>query len=141
MQFSITKFSPMTIDRKFVIAGAIFGAVGVIFGALGAHAMKKILDPSSLESFNTGVRYQMYHALLLVVLSVISVHITPKMSAMIFWLIVSGILCFSFSIYFLNLGPVYNMNMKFLGPITPIGGLLLITAWALIAIEFIRNRS
>lgn len=131
----------MRIKRNFIVVACIFGATAVLLGALGAHALKEVLDQESLNSFNTGVKYQIYHALLLLILGLLAHEMREKVARACYWLIISGIICFSGSIYLLNLGPVLELNMRFLGPITPIGGLMLITAWILLGIEFARNKS
>ena len=125
----------MNLRKKILLAGAVLGATGVMLGAMGAHALKEVLSESSLESFNTGVRYQMYHAIFLIALGALNLE---KMKY-IYWFALTGTLFFSLSIYLLNLGPVYGMNMRFLGPVTPLGGLMLITAWILLAVNIVRN--
>ncbi|WP_417786444.1 DUF423 domain-containing protein [Tenacibaculum sp.] len=111
-----------------LITGALFGMLAVIFGAFGAHALKKILTEKQLKSFETGVKYQMYHALVL--LFVGSYFNVP--SSAIYYAFVIGVILFSFSIYGLVLSDAKGKKMKFLGPITPLGGLLLIAGWALL---------
>lgn len=111
-----------------LITGALFGMLAVIFGAFGAHALKKILTEEQLKSFETGVKYQMYHALVL--LFVGSYFNVP--SSAIYYAFVIGVILFSFSIYGLVLSDAKGKKMKFLGPITPLGGLLLIAGWALL---------
>lgn len=111
-----------------LITGALFGMLAVIFGAFGAHGLKKILNEEQLKSFETGVKYQMYHALVL--LFVGSYFDVP--SSAIYYAFVIGIILFSFSIYGLVLSDAKGKKMKFLGPITPLGGLLLIVGWALL---------
>ncbi|WP_028892338.1 DUF423 domain-containing protein [Tenacibaculum sp. 47A_GOM-205m] len=111
-----------------LITGALFGMFAVIFGAFGAHALKKVLNEEQLKSFETGVKYQMYHALVL--LFVGSYFDVP--SSTIYYAFVVGIILFSFSIYGLVLSDAKGKKMKFLGPITPLGGLILIVGWALL---------
>jgi|SRR5690554_2174781 len=123
------------MKKNFLIAGAIFGALAVVFGALGAHALKEILSAESLDSFETAVRYQMYHALLLVVLS----NYKELHSKFILYATISGILFFSFSIYLLSLRHLFDLDgLKVLGPITPIGGLLLVLVWLSILAKAIK---
>ena len=105
--------------------GALLAAVAVAFGAFGAHALKARLDPQMLANFETGVRYQMYAALALMVLGTQ----TGQTRAPIFLLI--GALVFSFSLYLLSL-----TGIKFLGAITPIGGILMIIGFVLAALDF-----
>jgi uncharacterized membrane protein YgdD (TMEM256/DUF423 family) len=110
---------------------AIFGMLSVIFGAFGAHALKKILSSDHLQSFEVGVKYQMYHSIVLLVLSVNPINVTPS----IYWCFTIGIILFSFSIYGLVLSDAKGRKLRFLGPITPIGGLLLVMGWLLVLIN------
>lgn len=121
----------MTTQQIFIITGALFGMLSVIFGAFGAHALKKIASTDLLKSFETGVKYQMYHAIVLLILGFSNKNI----STAIFTCFTTGIILFSFSIYGLVLSSAKGKKLKFLGPITPIGGLLLVTGWVLIIIN------
>lgn len=106
----------------------ILGGFTVILGAFGAHLLEKLLSAAQLASFETGLRYQFYHVFFLILLSLIP-RIEEKDKNKITLLISIGILLFSGSIYLLNLQDVLGLNLGFLGPITPIGGSLLIFAW------------
>ncbi|WP_272151568.1 DUF423 domain-containing protein [Tenacibaculum aiptasiae] len=123
----------MITQQTILISGAIFGMLAVIFGAFGAHALKKILSDDQLKSFETGVKYQMYHAIVL--LFVGTSFTTPNQ--LMGWSFILGIILFSFSIYGLVLSDAKGKKMKFLGPITPLGGLLLIVGWAMMLLSFI----
>tara|TARA_R110002049_G_scaffold53081_6_gene148775 strand:+ start:570 stop:938 length:369 start_codon:yes stop_codon:yes gene_type:complete len=114
-----------------IATGAVFGMLSVIFGAFGAHALKKILTTDQLHSFEVGVKYQMYHAIVLLAIG----YGQGPMTAAIYWCFVIGILLFSFSIYGLILSDAKGKKLKFLGPITPIGGLLLVTGWLLLIVN------
>ena len=118
--------------------GALLGLLAVLFGAFGAHALKKSLNNDQLKSFETGVKYQMYHAILLLVLSFNLNLDTPLQQYMIYCFII-GTLLFSFSIYLLVIGKSKGKRMAFLGPVTPLGGLLLVTGWGLLLYSFIAN--
>ena len=122
-----------------LIIGASYGMLSVILGAFGAHAFKKILSVERLTSFETGVKYQMYHALLLLIIGFFFKFDTgtEKWAS---WCIILGVLLFSFSIYFLSFQEVLGVNLKFLGPITPIGGLLMIVGWALLISYFFKSK-
>ncbi len=129
------------MKRQATIYGSLLGGIAVILGALGAHALEDLISVSQLDSFNTGVRYQMYHAILLVSLGMSSLVETKALKAIINLLII-GTLIFSFSIYLLSTKSISGLNLGFiLGPITPIGGLFLITAWGLLVRLFIVNRA
>lgn len=126
------------MKKAFLLWAGIFGLLAVVFGAMGAHALKDVLSESQLSSFEIGVRYQMYHALLLLVLS----NIKALQSKAILWLIVLGVFLFSFSIYLLNLRFELSLEgLSILGPITPIGGILLITAWGSIIYKALKIKS
>jgi uncharacterized membrane protein YgdD (TMEM256/DUF423 family) len=115
-----------------LLFGSFFGLTAVILGAFAAHALKEVLTPAQLDSFNTGVRYQMYHALLLVMIALKGHSFHLRYERLITTLVGVGIILFSFSIYLLNLQALLDMRLGWLGPITPIGGTLLIVAWALL---------
>lgn len=120
------------MTQHIIIAtGAFFGMLSVIFGAFGAHALKKILSTDQLHSFEVGVKYQMYHAIVLLGLGVSGYSI----SAAIYWCFTIGIVLFSFSIYGLVLSDAKGKKLRFLGPITPIGGLFLVVGWLLLLIN------
>ena len=122
-----------------LIIGTIYGMTSVILGAFGAHAFKKVLSLERLTSFETGVKYQMYHALLLLIIGFFLKFETgiEKTTA---WFIILGTFLFSVSIYFLSFQDVLKTNLKFLGPITPIGGLFMILGWALLIYVFAKTK-
>ena len=120
------------MTQQIIIAtAAFFGMLSVILGAFGAHALKKILSPGQLHSFEVGVKYQMYHAIVLLILGFNSNSITSAT----YWCFTMGIILFSFSIYGLVLSDAKGKKLKFLGPITPIGGLLLVCGWLFLIIS------
>lgn len=123
----------MKISKLSLLTGAFFGLTAVILGAMGAHALEAVLDSDQLDSFKTGVRYQMYHAFLLLMLGWIQTGISQSANKWIVGLLIAGVLMFSGSIYLLVLTPIK------VGIVTPIGGTLLIIAWTLMLIQFIRK--
>jgi uncharacterized membrane protein YgdD (TMEM256/DUF423 family) len=118
-----------------LIFGSFFAFTAVIAGAFGAHILKDILEAPQLSSFETAVRYQMYHAIVLVVLSMKGHSFHLKRERWITSLFGIGIVLFSGSIYLLTLGPVFGTSFKWVGPITPLGGTLLIIAWVVMLNE------
>ena len=108
--------------------GAIFAGLGVILGAFGAHALKERLTPEMLAIFETGVRYQMYHALALLAVAWAAHRWPASSAASAGWCFLAGILIFSGSLYTLALTGITK-----LGAITPLGGLAFILGWALLA--------
>ncbi|SHH74512.1 DUF423 domain-containing protein [Chryseobacterium oranimense] len=122
-----------------LIFGAVYGMLSVILGAFGAHALKKILSVERLESFETGVRYQMYAAFFLLIIGyILKFETTSEKWTSI--LMIAGTLLFSVSIYFLSLQDYLGVNLKFLGPITPLGGLFMILSWGMLILYFAKNR-
>src|SRR5262245_8606336 len=114
------------MDRTFLLIGSVLGFLGVTFGAFGAHALRSRLSPEMLGVFETGVRYQMYHALAVLIVAAAIGHIgASRLLVIAGWLFVSGVVLFSGSLYALTLTGVGT-----LGAITPIGGLLFLAGWA-----------
>ena len=122
-----------------LIIGGIYGLLSVILGAFGAHAIKKILSVERLESFETGVRYQIYAAFILLIVGYILKFETSS-EKWISILMIAGAFLFSVSIYFLSFQDVWGVNLKFLGPITPLGGLFMILSWAMLIWYFAKTK-
>ena len=116
------------MDRKIISTAAILGMIAIILGAFGAHALKKVLSIDQLATFETGVKYQMYHALFLLLIGILS-DITQKTKKKIYYLTLFGVVLFSGSIYLLATNDLTSIDFKTIGFVTPIGGLLLILAW------------
>ena len=114
-----------------LLFASILGGLAVIFGAFGAHALKKILSDEQLKSFETGVKYQMYHAIVLLVIG-FNFNLETASEKYMVYSFMLGVLLFSFSIYGLVISSAKNKKLTFLGPITPLGGLLLIIGWGLL---------
>ena len=125
----------MEINQIVGITAAIFGSTAIILGAFGAHALKKILTEDKLASFETGVKYQMYSALALLCISM-TMDFNKSSQSVAFYCISIGTVLFSGSIYGLSLASYLNKNLKFLGPITPLGGLLMIIGWVAIMVSY-----
>lgn len=123
-------------SNYIIIIAAIFGALAIILGAFGAHALKKHFTAELMQSFETGVKYQMYHAVVLLVLG-FQLPLETTLEHAIIWSFIIGIILFSFSIYGLCISSAKGNKIKILGPITPLGGLCLLAGWVLLAINFI----
>lgn len=122
------------MDLRFVLASALFGGLGVVLGAFGAHALRDRLSQEMLAVFETGVRYQMYHALALMAVAVLVVKLPgSSMPAIAGWLFVAGIVLFSGSLYALTL-----TGQRWMGAITPLGGVAFVAGWALLALAALR---
>jgi uncharacterized membrane protein YgdD (TMEM256/DUF423 family) len=120
------------MDKTFLLIGALAGFVSVAFGAFGAHALRGRLSPEMLAVFETGVRYQMYHALAVLAVGAIVARQGGGLFSTAGWLFTAGIVLFSGSLYALALTGVTT-----LGAITPFGGLAFLAGWAcLIAAAF-----
>lgn len=125
------------MNRTILITAAIFGIVAIALGAFAAHGLKEVLSTEALQTFETGVRYQMYHAIMLLFVGGTS-FLNAKSKNIIFYLVLIGVVFFSGSIYGLSTMDVTGINFKRVGFITPIGGLLLISAWALMLLNFLK---
>jgi len=118
------------MERTFLLIGSVLGFLGVAFGAFGAHALKARLSPEMLAVFETGVRYQMYHAFAVLIVAAAIGHLgDARLLVMAGWFFVAGVLLFSGSLYALAL-----TGTGILGAITPIGGLLFLIGWACLAV-------
>ncbi|WP_310554626.1 DUF423 domain-containing protein [Flavobacterium sp.] len=116
------------MDKKITLTALVFGFVSIVLGAFGAHTLKKILEVDQLSSFETGVKFMMYHALFLLFIATNQL-IDSKQKKIIYSLVLFGTILFSFSIFLLTTTAITGINFKFVGPITPIGGLFLIFSW------------
>jgi uncharacterized membrane protein YgdD (TMEM256/DUF423 family) len=126
------------MDRKIIATAAFLGLVSIILGAFGAHALKKVLVISELTTFETGVKYQMYHALFLLFIGS-SKDISNKVKKGIFYTIILGVLLFSGSLYFLAINRLLPFDFRPFGFITPIGGLLFLVGWFWLFVNFYRK--
>lgn len=125
------------MNKGLLIAGAVLGCLAVILGAFGAHALKNALDAEAIKTFETGVKYQMYHALLLLFVGGSS-FLSNGTKNTILYLVVIGIILFSGSIYGLATNALTSFDFKKIGFVTPIGGTLLIISWGILIFKFIR---
>ena len=116
------------MDKRILLVAAFLGVTAIILGAFGAHALKKVLSVEQLTTFEVGVRYQMYHALFLLFVGTFA-FLGEKERSIVFYITIVGVLFFSGSIYLLATNTITNLKTKFLGPVTPIGGLFLVSAW------------
>ncbi len=129
----------MNYNKKIVATASILGAITIAIGAFGAHGLKELVDVKSLATFETGVRYQMYHVFALLILG----FATAVSSATQKWVtrfFIIGIIFFSGSIYLLSLNSLFSFDAKSIGFITPIGGLFLIIGWLRLAYGVIVNK-
>jgi uncharacterized membrane protein YgdD (TMEM256/DUF423 family) len=116
------------MNKTILITGLVLGLLAVVLGAFGAHGLKRVVGPEEINTFETGIKYQMYHALFLILLSMLP-NITSSVRNTVFYLVIVGVILFSGSIYFLATNALTSFDFKKIGFITPIGGTLLIAAW------------
>jgi uncharacterized membrane protein YgdD (TMEM256/DUF423 family) len=127
------------MNKKLLITGAILGILSIVLGAFAAHGLAKLIDADAIKTFETGVRYQIYHAFFLLILGGTS-FVSLKTKKTIFYLVIVGVLFFSGSIYGLATNSLSGFDFKTIALLTPIGGLLLIVSWSVMLIGIIRNK-
>ena len=126
------------MEKRFVIIGSGLFCLAILFGAFGAHALKNILIEEKLDSFEVGVRYQMFQAL-----SIMLIGLNKKLFGFslktVLFLMTLGTILFSFSIYILAISSLFHVSLKFIGPITPIGGIILLISWSIFILKTIKK--
>ena len=129
------------MKKNLLMIAGISGALCVAIGAMGAHALKDKLPVENLQTYETAVRYQFYHTLALVLVVLLSDKIQSKLLNYASTLFIAGIILFSFSLYFLALRPLVgigNDEMKWVGAITPLGGVSFILGWLMLAFAAVK---
>ena len=119
------------MERKITGIASFMGITAIILGAFGAHALKKQLSIDQLNSFEIGVKYQMYHALFLLLVAN-NFLISNKTKKAICLLVILGVIFFSGSLYIISTKTITGIDFKFVGAVTPIGGGILIAAWGVL---------
>jgi uncharacterized membrane protein YgdD (TMEM256/DUF423 family) len=127
------------MDKKIIATAALLGMLSIILGAFGSHALKKFLEPEQLASFETGVKYQMYHVFFLLFLG-LNTSLTDKTKNIVYNLTLIGVILFSGSIYLLATKKITNIDISAIGIATPIGGLFLISAWFLLFYKYLTKK-
>ncbi|MDF4203614.1 DUF423 domain-containing protein [Maribacter sp. SA7] len=127
------------MEKTILATACLLGMLAVVFGAFGAHGLKNLVDAQSVATFETGVRYQMYHAFFLFALGLLPLEYV-KSKKTIYICTVVGVVLFSFSIYLLSLNSLVAFDFKMFGIVTPIGGLFLIGAWAIMGYGIIKSK-
>ncbi len=123
------------MQKTFLKTAAVLGALSVILGAFGAHALKQLITDKNLQTFETGVRYQFYHVIALFITGILYKDFTNNYLEWAGRLFCLGILLFSGSLYLLSFIELTNMlGLKWVGAITPLGGVCFITGWLLLAL-------
>lgn len=127
----------ISFHRKLLTLGAILGFTAVILGAYGAHGLKANVSADSVEVFQTGVRFQMYHALFALIVGSLG-FISKPYKNLIFYFLLFGVLFFSGSIYGLSTMEMSGLDFTKIALLTPLGGLLLIVSWGLLIISILK---
>ncbi len=122
-----------------VITAVVLIAIAIMLGAFGAHGLKNIVEPEKVVSFDKGVRYQFYTAFGMLMLGLNADKFLFSLKS-VFVMMLTGMLLFSISIYFLSLQDYLGVKLSFLGPITPLGGVLMITAWITLAVKLMKSK-
>ncbi|MGB5355296.1 MAG: DUF423 domain-containing protein [Eudoraea sp.] len=119
------------MNKTIFLTGIILGGSAVLLGAFGSHTLKELLNEEALETFKIGTTYQMYHALFLLILSGIT-KIQKSALEKVYFFMITGVLLFSCSLYFISMKEIHGFEISYFGIITPLGGLLMIIAWLLL---------
>jgi len=120
-----------------LLTGGIYGTLAIVIGAFGAHGLKKRFNEDQLKNFDTGVKYQIYHSMMLIISGVVFPFLSLLQQIMA-WSFIVGIFLFSFSIYGLTLSSSRGRKIRFLGPVTHLGGLLLVFGWVLFTYNIVK---
>lgn len=126
----------MNTNKTLAAVACIFIFAGIAFGAFGAHWLKTLISAHYLQTFDTGVRYQIYAGLGLLILSVSGLN-----AKWAFRFILFGAIVFSFSLYLLALNELISSQFKIFGAIAPLGGLSMLLGWGMAAYQFLKNKS
>ena len=127
------------MNRKILISASVIGLISILLGAFGAHGLKTLISEKSILSFETGVRYQMYHALMLLFIGG-TTFFSEAIKKRVFSFVIIGVVLFSGSIYLLSINELVPFDFKKIGFLTPIGGLFLIVAWSIMITGFIKYK-
>jgi uncharacterized membrane protein YgdD (TMEM256/DUF423 family) len=129
------------MHKKFVAIGALLGAIAVALGAFGAHGLKKIVDTETVQVFQTGVQYQMYHSLALLLTGLLYEKCSQRSARIAGMLFIIGIVLFSGSLYLLSAGRAAEMpSLDKAGIITPFGGVSFVAGWLFLFIAVIKSK-
>ncbi len=128
------------MNKTILCTGAVLGLLAVVLGAFGAHSLKALISADALQTFETGVKYQMYHALLLLFTGG-TTYVGASWKKVIYLLILVGVILFSGSVYGLSTNALWIFDFKKIGMITPIGGSLLIVGWVILFWSLVRSKS
>jgi uncharacterized membrane protein YgdD (TMEM256/DUF423 family) len=128
------------MNRRIILTASFFGAVAVMFGAFGAHSLKNVLSADQLVTWTKGIEYQFYHTFALLFLSTFA-RFRTKLVDISYFCFTIGIILFSGSLYLLATREITQLGfVNIIGPVTPLGGLLLIVGWVMLFFAALKNR-
>ena len=134
------------MTKRLIVFSGFSGAIAVAFGAMGAHFLKEkmalgIITFDNLQAFETGVKYQMFHTIALLVVALLAKHKNKEKLQKVGYCFMAGIVLFSGSLYLLSTASLFGFgSMKLLGPITPIGGLFFVAGWVLLGLSGFKQK-
>jgi len=128
------------MNKKILVVGSVLGLLAVILGAFAAHGLKDSLTKEAIDTFQTGVRYQMYHAIVLLFVGS-TTYLKAKTKNLMFYTVIVGVLLFSGSIYGLSTNILTGFDFKTIGFVTPIGGFFLIVSWIFMLLDFLKFKA
>jgi uncharacterized membrane protein YgdD (TMEM256/DUF423 family) len=126
------------MNKRIVITSLNLFILAIVLGASGAHGLKKYLSIEQINSYEVGIRYQFYQALALLIIGFNAEKLNFSLNKFLLFSIL-GIVLFSGSIYLLSIANILNWNKTFIGPFTPIGGLVLILNWSFLSYKIVKN--
>ena len=125
---------------QWIRLGALFCMIAVVTGAFGAHALKEHLSDYQLDIWNKAVQYQFIHAVAICFCGLLGLHTSESTITKATWFFVAGIICFSGSLYLLSTIDLHGFNVKWAGPVTPMGGICFIAGWIMVALNGVKSK-
>lgn len=126
------------MTKKLIITGSLLAGLSVILGAFAAHWLKVNISTTALTNFHTAVQYQMVHAMAILIMAALPKKLHTRLFSFAFYSFLTGIILFSGSIYLLSIREITGRDWPWMGPVTPLGGILLIGGWILLICSVIR---
>jgi len=128
------------MNKKILITAALLGLIAIVLGAFGAHGLKELISVEAQQTFETGVRYQMYQAFFLLFVGSVS-FIQQRIKKILYYLTIVGVILFSGSIYSLATNDLTVFDFNQIAMLTPFGGLCIIVSWGLLIVNLIKKNS
>lgn len=138
----LISYKPYYMHKRFLIIASLCAMIAVILGAFGAHGLKKLVEPDSVSTFDTGVRYQFYHSFAIFIIAILYERFAGKLLNIAGYLFLTGIILFSGSLYILTILKATNsVGLTGIGILTPIGGLFFIAGWLFLLFAILKKSS